>query len=96
MHQIQKEDKPLLQLLPVVTMWINHNAVLSEQELRSMARLHPQEFDYAKKTSIQDMYKIAEKYKDNRYYCDLISIIMSEKGKKWVEGAVDMCKRIEL
>ena len=77
-------------------MWINHNAVLSEQELRSMARLHPREFDYAKKTSVEEMYKTAEKYRDNRFYCDLINVVLTDRGRKWVENAVGMCKKIEL
>jgi len=96
LQNIQREHSGLLQLLPVVTMWIKNNTNLTEQEIKLAARLHPKEFEYAKRTSVAEMYRLAEKYKENRLYRDLIAIVMSEKGRKWVENTVAICKRIDL
>jgi hypothetical protein len=93
---IPKDERERLQLLPVVTMWINNGTNLTELEVRSMARLHPKEFEYAKKTPVAEMLRIAYSYKGNRLYHDLITIILSEKGRKWVERTVGLCKKIEL
>lgn len=93
---IHQDHKALLQLLPVVTMWINSNTTLTEQEIHSMARLHPKEFEYAKKTPLAEMFKLAEMYKENRLYRDHFTIILSDKGKKWVERCVGICKKMDL
>jgi len=77
-------------------MWINSNTELTEQEIRSMARLHPNEFKYAKRTSVADMLRAAESQRDNRLYRDLIVIVLSDKGRKWVERCVGICKKIEI
>lgn len=94
--QISNDERARLQLLPVVTMWINNGTQLTEQEIRSMARLHPDEFEYAKKTPATEMFKAAEGQNDNRLYRDLIAIVLSDKGRKWVERAVNICKKIEI
>lgn len=96
MQGIRKEDTGLLQLLPVVTMWIKNDTELSEQGIRMLASMHPNEFAFAKKTSVAEMFRMAENYKDNRLYKDLIAVIMSEKGRKWVEKTVALCKNIQL
>jgi hypothetical protein len=90
------DQRARLQLLPVVTMWINNDTKLTEQEIRSMARLHPKEFEYAKSITAEEMFKEAEKYRDDRHYRDLVAIILSPKGRIWVERCVSICKTIEM
>ena len=89
-----KEDKALLSLLPVVVMWIRNNTDLTEQEIRTVANLHPKEFEFAQRTPVADMMKFMEKYSDNKLYRDLIEIVTSEQGWKWVERTVAKCKRM--
>ena len=96
MNTIHKEHRELLQLLPVVTMWINNGTSLSEQEIKMAGRLHPKEFEYAKRTSVADMLKLAEQYRENRLYRDLIAVILSPKGRVWVEKTVALCKKLDL
>lgn len=42
------------------------------------------------------MFKLAEMYKENRLYRDHFTIILSDKGKKWVERCVGICKKMDL
>lgn len=77
-------------------MWINSDTKLTEQEIRSMARLHPKEFEYARKTSVVEMFEAAERHREDRHYKDLIAVILSPKGRVWVERCVGICKEIEL
>ena len=95
-QQIRPEDKPLLTLLPLVAHWINSGTNLTEQEIKTMARLHPKEFDYAKKNPIVEMQKVAERYKDNKLYKDLMAVVLSDRGMKWVEHNSGVCKRLGL
>ena len=95
-NQIHGDQRARIQLLPVVTMWINSDTKLTDQEIRSMARLHPKEFEYAKKTSVAEIFQAAEKHRDDRHYRDLIEIVLSPRGRVWVERCVAMCKGIEL
>jgi len=95
-EHFHRDERALLQLLPVVTMWINNDTNLTRQEVISMARLHPKEFEYAKRTPVAEMFKGAERHRDNRLYKDLIAIVLSPKGRVWVERCVGMCKDIEL
>jgi hypothetical protein len=95
-EQFHGDQRARVQLLPVVTMWINSDTKLTEQEIRSMARLHPKELEWAKKTPIAEIFKAAERYRNDRHYGDLIEIILSPKGRVWVERCVAMCKDIEL
>lgn len=87
-----KEEKALLSLLPVVVMWIKKDVDLSEQEIRTVARLHPKEFAFAKDTDLAEMQKFMERYKDNKIYRDLIDVVTSDKGWKWVQRTVNKCK----
>lgn len=93
---IRDEDKPLLTLLPLVVNWIKSGTNLTEKEIKAMARLHPKEFDYAKKNPIAEMHKVAERYKDHKLYKDLIVVVLSERGMKWVEHNTGVCKRLNL
>jgi len=95
-EQIRNEDKPLLTLLPLVVHWINSGKDLTEQEIKTMAKLHPKEFDYAKKNPIAEMHKVAERYKDHKLYSDLIAVVLSDRGTKWVEHNSGVCKRLGL
>ncbi len=95
-EQIRHEDKPLLTLLPLVVHWINSGTNLTEQEIKTMAKLHPKEFDYAKNNPIAEMHKVAERYKDHRLYRDLITVVLSDRGMKWVQHNSGVCKRLNL
>ena len=77
-------------------MWINSSTNLTEQEIRSMAKLHPKEFEYAKRTPVVEMFKAAERKRENRLYRDLIAVVLTPKGRIWVERCVSICKEIEL
>lgn len=95
-QQIEEKDKPLLVLLPMVVNWIKSGKNLTDKEIRSMARLHPKEFEYAKRNPIAEMRKVAEKYKDHKIYRDLIEVVLSERGRKWVEVNANACHRLGL
>lgn len=94
--QIRDEDKPLLTLLPLVVHWVNSGTNLTEQEIKTMAKLYPKEFEYVKKNPITELYKVAERYKDHKLYRDLIDVVLSDRGMKWVEHNSDVCKRLNL
>jgi len=89
-----KEDKALLSLLPIVVMWIKDDTDLTEQEIRTVAKFHPKEFEFAQRTPSAEMLKFMERHRDNKHYRDLIEIILSEKGWKWVERTVEKCKNM--
>ena len=95
-EKIRDEDKPLLTLLPLVVHWINSGTDLTEKEIKTMARLHPKEFEYAKKNPIIELHKVAERYKDHKLYRDLITVVLSDRGMKWVEHNSGVCKRLNL
>jgi hypothetical protein len=89
-----KEEKAILSLLPIVVMWIKDGTDLTEQEIRTAAKLHPQEFEFARTTSTVEIRSLMEKYKDGKFYRDLIEIILSEKGWNWVERTTEKCKKM--
>jgi hypothetical protein len=89
-----KEDRALLSLLPVVVMWIKEDIDLTEQEIRTVSKFHPKEFEFAQATPSSEMLKFMERYRDNKHYKDLIEIVLSEKGWRWVERTVEKCKKM--
>jgi hypothetical protein len=84
----------LLSLLPVVVMWIKEGTDLTEQEIRTVAKFHPKEFEFARKTPTVEMLKFMEKHRDNKHYRDLIEVVLSDKGWKWVERTVEKCRNM--
>lgn len=89
-----KEDKALLAMLPVVVMWIRKDTDLTEQELRTVAKAHPNEFDFAQRTPTTDMMALMERYRGNKIYRELIDVVLSDKGWKWVERTVEKCRKM--
>lgn len=95
-QEIRSEDKPLLVLLPLVVGWIKAGKDLTEKEIRSMAKLHPKEFEYVQRNPISELEKVAEKYKNHKLYHDLIAIVFSEQGKKWLRNNSYACRKLGL
>ena len=91
-----KEERALLSLLPVVVMWIKEDTDLTDQEIQTVGRLHPKEFEFARTTSTAEMLKFMEKYRSNKHYRDLIDVVLSDTGWKWVERTVEKVKKISL
>ena len=95
-EQIRDGDKPLLTLLPLVVKWINSGTNLTEKEIKSMARLHPKEFEFVKQNPIVELHKVAERYKNHKLYQDLIAVVLSDRGMKWVDHNSGVCMRLGL
>jgi len=95
-QSIQEKDRPLLVILPIIIKFIESGTDLTEKEIKSMARLHPKEFEYAKRNPVSEMYKVAEKYRDHKLYRDLLEIVFSEKGKKWIERNSNICEKLAI
>ena len=64
---------------------------LSDNELTAFIRQYPKHYDFAENTSIDSMFKLAEKYQDHGIYGKDIPLLLSDDGKAWV---LDHFKRI--
>jgi len=84
-QHVREEDRAILMLLPLLVYFINSDENLKESEIRSLAKLHPREFEYIAKTPIAEILSSFERYRGHRIYRDLIGVILSDQGRKWIE-----------
>lgn len=83
-EQIPEEDGRILTMLPLVVEWIKRGKDLTDVDIKTFGKLHPDHYKYAKNTPLSEILEMSKKYQDHRLYKDHIRLILSEKGTEWL------------
>lgn len=83
-----KKEKKLISffsILPVVVKWIEEDTDLSEEDIRRLSVFHSEKAEFLRTITFEEIIEINTRHKDNIFYGDLINVVISDKGKKWLK-----------
>jgi len=84
-EKMPENERKLLVLLPMLSNWIRNDRNLTDKEITAFFRqfhgLMPLAFD----AGLDPMLKMVSRHKDHRIYGKDVEVILSPKGRKWLE-----------
>jgi len=84
-EELPESERKLLVLLPMLSSWIQNDRNLTDKEITAFFRqfkgLMPLRFN----AGMNAMLEMASRYKGHRIYGKDVEVILSARGRKWLE-----------
>ncbi len=86
-------EKRILEVLPIVARFVKNDMKLTENQFKPLARFHHEVFDWARDSTLEEINAFLVEHKDSRIFKDHIELLLSPKGRKYIEYLHELTKK---
>jgi len=86
-------EKEIMMYLPTVVGWIENGDDITEADVRNLKQVVPHHLEFGKKTSFEEVIRMNERYLNDPTWGKYVSVILSDRGKAWMERNLNLLKR---
>lgn len=79
-----EKELRILSTLPIIIDWIKTEKRLTDSEIESLKKIYPEQYEFAKNTTLEEIIEMNSRYKDSKIYGKHIEVVLSPQGIKWL------------
>ena len=85
----------VLSTLSFVTDWIKMNKKLDEKDFETLKKLFPIQYEYAIKTSLEDLLNMNVKHRESKIFGKYVEILLSPAGISWLKENYEKLRKYD-
>jgi len=93
-EDIPFSDKQFFRVLPLLVSYIKTDKKLTDEEILKFMRMFPEHRGHDHGNHRERMLNMASKYKDDKIFGKAIEVVLSEEGKRWMDGFFEQVSKI--
>jgi hypothetical protein len=87
-------EKEIMIYLPAVVGWIEKGEDITEADVKNLRDIMPDHLAFGKRVSFEEVVLMDEKYLEDPTWGKYIKVLLSDKGKLWLQRNLNILKRL--
>lgn len=87
-------EKDVMIYLPTVVGWIERGEDITEADVRNLQEVVPDHLEFGKKISFEEVISMNQRYITDPTWGKYISVLLSDKGKVWLQRNLNLLKKL--